>query len=201
MRNSIYETILLEMARAHPTSVDNMFSDHTVSKLLGDQAKKQPVHKWIGTPNNHTIHISSYGRSHEYTTVHNNGRAVHNSVFTNNKHPQLPFKHTVQSAANRDPDHKDLGKHYVSNLALHHMEHTKTPLVSDSEQTEAGHKMWHHITKTAMDKGHHVYHWDGAKLHKITPENHSEHMAKSFGETSEHTKKHMVVSPHDLEKK
>lgn len=201
MKFRIYDAILLEMARSSDSVGANMFSDSHQSRMIGAQAKTHPKHDWAGTLAGHTLHHDNYENRHEYTTVDKNGLAVHYSVFANNKHKELPFKHTTQILAGKDKTNPKLGKGYVGSLALHHMEHTKTPLVSDSDQSPEGHKMWHHITKTAMDKGHHVYHWDGAKLNKTTPENHAEHMAKSFGKTDDHAEKHMVVSPHDLEKK
>lgn len=193
----LYETIILELAKRLDTEASPLLDNPHMKEIFSNEAKHAPMHSWVNTPKDHTLHKTS---EHSYTTLNNKGEAVHYSQFAPNRHKELPFKHTSQTMVGKSSVNK-IEKHYAGNLALHHMEHTKTPLVSDSEQTEAGHKMWHHITKTAMDKGHHVYHWDGAKLHKTTSENHSEHMAKSFGKTPEHTKKHMVVSPHDLEKK
>lgn len=200
MKINLRETILLEMAKRGKVTGSTLFYDPYFKQTLTAGANKSNIHKWAGTPDGHTVHHEVQGGDHNYITKDSSGSAIHFSQFEHNRHKELPFEHTTQTIAGKEKT-STVGKNYVSNLALHHMEHTNIPLVSDADQTNSGHKMWHHITKTAMDKGHHVYHWDGNKLNKTTPENHDEHMKSSFGDTEAHTKRHMVVSPYSLEKK
>jgi hypothetical protein len=185
----------------------SLFDSKPNRLVLYDRHKKDKQHENI--TDNIKVHIdkSKFGdnSSTTYTTLdHNKKEALHQTAV-NEVEPtkEFPYKHDQQKQVSRQhtKDNSDLPKGHATNVIWNHFLKSKNPLRSSDEQYTEGHKLWHRIVKRALDSGHHVYHWDGNKLHKTTHEVMEDHLSKSFSEEKydESTRnKHMIISKKKL---
>lgn len=136
------------------------------------------------------------------TNDHSTGETLHTAKFENHSGIKsgIPFKHDVQVSTDRVKSREVLPKGHATNIAYSHFKHSEHPLKSSDEQYDKGHEMWHRLVHRALDDVHHVYHWDGDKLHKTNKSNAEEHLSKSFGKKDDNSfeNKHMILSKKEL---
>jgi hypothetical protein len=130
----------------------------------------------------------------KYVTSIDGENAVHASVFAAKQpNTNVPFYHHVQQIV--DQHKTNAPKGIARRVMFNHIYHHKVPLVSDEEQTDAGHNLWKKFAKEALDTGHHVYFLDAGKLHMTSKDNIDDHLSKYFDSGID---KRMVVSKEPL---
>jgi hypothetical protein len=169
-------------------------------KAFYEKHKNDTTHEKVS--DNLHIHVSdNLGHDRErtvYTTLdHNKKECLHHAEIEHqDRHGDLPFAHGVQVGTERTD--AGLPKGHASTVVYNHFLKSDKPLRSDSLQSHGGNKMWHGLVHRAMKDGHHVYHWDGAKLHKTTSDNVEEHLKKYYGHPPEYFSKHMILSKKEI---
>lgn len=166
--------------------------------LLTDADKKtyvDNVHHFDFTKTNSMNDLGHFldGNKHIYVTF-SNGTPIHTAhIYNHPKHAHgVPFSHDTQSMVSQD-----IGTRSVAREAMmHHIEHSSVPLISDWGQSGSGHSMWRKFAKESIDRGHHVYMWDGNQLHKSTRDNVESHLDDYYGIDKKLHR--MVVSQKDL---
>jgi hypothetical protein len=140
-------------------------------------------------------------RTHYFTNDHAAGETLHKSTITKLKSQSysVPFDHEVQHDVDRVKSNDVLPKGHATTVTYNHFKKSKFPLVSSGQQFRKGHEMWHRLVHKALDDKHHVYHWDGNKLHPTTKENAEDHLHKSFGVDDSFLHKHMIISKKKLD--
>lgn len=190
---------LLEMASNLGNPISDM-NDQEYRKKLYNHYSDAPK---IKTINAHiSLHKSENNNKTEISTLNDKTKeALHHAIFLNHKKSNtFPFDHQEQSLVERKQHEgsKDLQKGHATNITYEHFKNSKLPLRTSDNQTTAGHGMWRTLVHKALDDGHHVYHWDGAKLHKTTKENANEHLNAYFNYGHGFRNKHMILSNAEL---
>lgn len=137
------------------------------------------------------VGVFKHNNRHLYVTF-KDGEPVHAShidSYSARVH-EIPFPHDIQSGVNQDLDNATPGSARESMRI--HVENSNHPLVSDWGQSPAGHKMWSKFSREEIDRGHHVYLWDGNRLHPSTKDNIDQHLEEYYGQTKQGHR--MVVS-------
>jgi hypothetical protein len=172
-----------------------------------DHSKKHKVIGYVGGSGSGVkLHHQKTGETQQYSTNdHHTKETLHTAIISH--HPadeHFPYDSESQGLVDRVKSNDRIPKGHATEVTYNHFKKSKLPLRSSSSQYSEGHKMWHRLVGRALDDGHHVYHWDGKKLHKTTKENVLEHLKNSFGYDSgashdvpyEH--RHMIISKHEL---
>jgi len=196
-----YKQFIGEMSRdiGSPYSIIN--SDIQTRKYNYKLTHKDPEHSYQIDVPGIKIHAKPHGTNiHISTNDHDEKQLIHRAVIKRHTPGQnsLPFVHDTQSEVDRVKGGK-LPSGHAKDVIYHHMENSEVPLVSSNEQFTTGHEMWKNLTHRALDSGHHVYHFDGKKLHKTTTENIHKHLKNSFGKDEKFKNQHMIISKKPLD--
>jgi len=181
--------------------------EHSYSPLKSERERKSKFNNSVGDKIHNKlsdyliIHKTTNGNSTLFhTNDHSTAETLHSSLI---KHKQsskeFPFDHIIQEEVDRKPG-GILHKGYAVDFLYNHFNDQHLPLVSSETQYRKGHELWRKLVHKALDNGHHVYHWDGSKLHKSNKNNVEQHLNSSFGKYGDesYANKHMVISKNEL---
>lgn len=134
-----------------------------------------------------------------HTLDHSKKECLHHSIIEHHlETKQFPFNHEVQTVVGRSKN-SNLPKGHATDVTYEHFHNSTLPFRSSNEQYRHGHNMWRKLAHKALKDGHHVYHWDGKKLHKTNSENIENHLDSSFGKDKKFANKHMIISKEELD--
>lgn len=146
------------------------------------------------------LHKQTKGDSTKYALLdHNKEEAVYKSHFAHHKAGtrNIPFDHDEQVMVDK---HKD-SPISAWEHSYHHFEHSDHPLVTSDIQSDQGKKLWHKMSKKALDNGHHVYyHSESGKLIKLNHENLDKYVNKYHGDSFAHENRNLILSKKELNK-
>jgi len=196
-----YKQFIGEMSQdiGSPYSIVN--SDINTRKHNYKLTHNDPEHPYQVDVPGVKIHTKTHGTNiHISTNDHVEKQLIHRAVIKHhNAHENsLPFEHNTQSEVDRVKGGK-LPRGHAKAVIYHHMEHSGLPLVTSKEQFTTGHDMWRDLTHKALDDGHHVYHFDGKRLHKTNNDNIHKHLKNSFGKDEKFKNRHMIISKKPLD--
>ena len=110
----------------------------------------------------------------------------------------LPFEHYVQDEVMKNKN-SSLPKHFASEIALDHVEHTGIPLVSSEYQMYPGHKMWRNIVNSGLKRGYHAYRFKEGRVRKINTLDHDD-TYDYYHDSEEGLRDHLVISKKELKR-
>jgi len=190
---------LREMARNIGNSSYSPLRNKNEREKEFNNTKDHPLHSFRVDQPSIKVHSLTNNNTTKITTNdHANHETLHRTIIEHKKpDDRLKFEHDTQNVVERHSTNK-LPKHYASSIAIHHVNNSNKPLVSNSSQYLAGHKMWRHLVNHALNNNLHVYHHDGKVLHKTNNTNMNNHLENSFGKEPEFEHKHMIISKNPI---
>lgn len=193
-----FKQYIKEMSQNIGPSTSNL-DDDNFNKIMYDHSSS--THNPIDTVDGNTVAHFKKGKETKLSVLdHNNKRMAFSTTFERRpKSKKVPFSHNTQTYVGRDSK-SPLRRGFGSDFVYQHLVHGKdVPLVSDEQQYEGGHKMWHRLIDRSFKEGHHAYLVDNGNLTKITPENKDEIMTSTYGKTPEFRNKRYAISKNPLE--
>lgn len=163
--------------------------------------KQYSTHPKISNVGSLSLHKKIDGNRITISTHDDKKKEVvhHSLILEKDKSASFPFKHHEQVEVARERDNPDIPKNHATDVIYNHVTNNNLSLKSSEQQYTQGPKMWCRLVDKALKDKHHVYHWDGTKLHKTTEENKKEHLEKSIGVDDSFANKHMIISKNKLD--